>query len=72
MFPPGLTRKTFAIAIVGDTLTEGAETFSVTLSNPINVQIVDNSGIATIRDDESPRIAPTTTLKKRITLPRNP
>jgi hypothetical protein len=51
-FNPGEISKTINIAILQDTLGEGNETFSVTLSNAVNALLVNTSGTATILDDE--------------------
>jgi hypothetical protein len=51
-FAPGETTRVVAVAIQNDALAEGDESFSVTLSNPVNALLVDTSATATIVDDE--------------------
>ena len=46
---------TISVPVIGDTEEEPNETFTVTLSSPMNVMIADESGTGTIRDDDSPR-----------------
>ncbi|HEU4977922.1 MAG TPA: Calx-beta domain-containing protein [Solirubrobacteraceae bacterium] len=53
-FNPGETSKTIDVPVVGDTLVEGDETFSVTLSSPANASIATGTGTATIVDDDAP------------------
>ncbi|MDD1429939.1 hypothetical protein MEO42_02175 [Dolichospermum sp. ST_sed6] len=53
---PGETSKKITVPILGDTLVEGNETFFVNLSNPINANIADTQGIATITNDDFPVI----------------
>jgi Ca2+-binding RTX toxin-like protein len=55
-FAAGETSKTINVAVIGDTLPEANETFSVNLSNASGVSITDSQGIGTILDDE-PRIS---------------
>jgi len=45
---------TISIAIKGDNLAEGTETFQVNLSSPVNATIADNQAIGTIYDNEGP------------------
>jgi len=52
-FPPGQTAITFIVPIIGDTVPEGTEDFSLNLSNPINATIADGQGVATIIDDDA-------------------
>ena len=47
-FQPGETRKTISVTVVDDAQAEGAETFSVTLGNPVNGVITKSRGVATI------------------------
>ena len=53
-FAPGETRKTIQVAIVGDTMFEPDETFTVSLSNPLNATIADGSATGTIQNDDPP------------------
>lgn len=47
-FAPGERRKTVAVAVKSDALSEGPETFSLNLSSPSGVAVADASGVATI------------------------
>ncbi|MGH8245378.1 MAG: Calx-beta domain-containing protein, partial [Gammaproteobacteria bacterium] len=51
-FAPGTTAQNVTIAVIGDSLSEGTETFAVNLSNPVNAAIADGLGIGTIIDDD--------------------
>jgi hypothetical protein len=53
-FAAGETTKTITVNVVGDTVLEPAETFLVTLSNPVNAEIAagGGQGTGTILDDE--------------------
>ncbi|HEX2031687.1 MAG TPA: Calx-beta domain-containing protein [Actinomycetota bacterium] len=51
-FNPGETSKTVTVAVRGDSLAEGDETFFVNLSNPTNATIADGQGVGTILDDD--------------------
>jgi ribosomal protein L35AE/L33A len=51
-FPPGETSQTVTVQVNGDVLDEADETFSVTLSNPVNATIADGIGVGTIIDDD--------------------
>jgi uncharacterized repeat protein (TIGR01451 family) len=51
-FRAGETLKTFNVPIIGDTLLEADETFSVQLSNPVNAAIERGTAFATIVDDD--------------------
>ncbi len=53
-FAPGETSKIVAVTVNGDTDLELNETFFVNLSNPVNATILDNQGIGTITNDDSP------------------
>src|SRR5437764_5937416 len=50
----GCKCATVSISILGDTMTEGTETFAVNLSTPVNATIADAQGIGTIYDNEGP------------------
>jgi hypothetical protein len=52
-FNPGETSKTITVAVLGDTISEGNETFLVNLSNPVNAAIADGQGVGTIIDDDA-------------------
>ncbi|MBV9467853.1 MAG: hypothetical protein JOZ57_01255, partial [Abitibacteriaceae bacterium] len=52
-FSPGTTTRTIAVPIIGDTLNEGNETFTVLLSNPSGGAVISNgSGTGLIVDDD--------------------
>lgn len=52
VFNPGETSKEIPIDVVGDTVSEGDETFTVELSNPSGATIDDPSGTGTITNDD--------------------
>ena len=52
-FAPGNLTKTLTVNIVGDTIKENNETFTVRLSGAVNAAITDTDGIGTILDDDS-------------------
>ncbi len=56
-FAPGVTSRTIAVAVRGDSLDEADENFSVVLSAPTNATIADNTGIVTILDNDGPAIS---------------
>lgn len=62
-FAPGTTAQTIVVPIVGDTVAEGNETFSVSLSRPTNAVIGSTSATGTIRDDDAPRSSVSVALK---------
>jgi Ca2+-binding RTX toxin-like protein len=51
-FQPGVTTQTITAFVNGDTLGECLEDFTVNLSNPTNVTLLDSSGRALITDDD--------------------
>jgi beta-glucanase (GH16 family) len=51
--PAKSTEGSIEITVVGDTLREADETFSVTLSNPKNATISTGVGTATVRNDDT-------------------
>jgi hypothetical protein len=51
-FSAGDTSKTISVAVVGDTVPEPNETFSVDLSLPSGATIADGHGVGTIVDDD--------------------
>lgn len=57
-FNPGETSKTVSVPIVGDNVTEGAETFGVLLTGAVNAAVADGDATVTIVDDDpTPEIA---------------
>lgn len=52
VFAPGTVRTTLAVRVLGDTLTEGDETFLVRLTGAENAELATSEGIGTIRDDD--------------------
>ena len=56
VFAPGETSKTLAVPIVGDTTGEPDETFTLTLSNPVNARLGTAQATGAITsDDPAPR-----------------
>ncbi len=53
-FEQGQTSQTITISIKDDDLYENDETFTVTLSNPMNATIGDGTGVGTILDNDVP------------------
>jgi uncharacterized repeat protein (TIGR01451 family) len=53
-FPPGVTLTNITVQVVGDTLVEDNETFSIGLSNPVNAPLAPGRerAFATIIDDD--------------------
>jgi len=51
-FQAGETVKTLSVPIIGDTLAEDDETFTVQLSNPVNATIQRGTATGTIADDD--------------------
>ncbi|HEX7231369.1 MAG TPA: choice-of-anchor Q domain-containing protein [Candidatus Binatia bacterium] len=53
-FNPGETSKPITVAVIGDTVVEGNETFFVTVTSATNATIAHGQGIGTILDDDGP------------------
>lgn len=51
-FQPGEQAKTIDVLVVGDTIKESHEGFTVLLSDPTNMQLADSRGAGTIRNDD--------------------
>ena len=51
-FAAGETTKEVTVAVRGDTIPEGVETFSITLSSPSGGTVADDTGVGTILDDD--------------------
>ncbi|WP_205666092.1 Calx-beta domain-containing protein [Aquabacter cavernae] len=58
-FAPGETSKTIHVDVMGDTLVEANETFTVTLSDPSGVTIADGVAVGTIVNDDVAPVLPT-------------
>ena len=55
-FAPGVTSQTISVPIIGDTMAEPDETFTVTLSGAVNATIGRATGTGTIRNDDAPAL----------------
>ena len=53
-FTAGQTATRITVAVIGDTVPEPDETFTVTLSNPANATFADAMATGTITDDDDP------------------
>ncbi|MDB6174102.1 MAG: hypothetical protein JWL59_3413 [Chthoniobacteraceae bacterium] len=53
IFAPGETSKTISVEILGDTVSEDFETFSLVLSDPLHAALVSATGTATILNDDT-------------------
>ncbi len=57
-FTPGITTQLLTVQVLGDTLDENDETFTVDLDNLVNASFGDNQGLVTIiDDDDSPNVS---------------
>jgi len=52
-FPKGKTTQTVAVPIIGDTVIEPNESFTLNLSNPVKATLADATGVGTITNDDS-------------------
>ena len=59
-FNPGETLKSVFVLIVGDTAFEATETFTLTLSAPVDATIADGVGVGSILNDDAQSGGPTT------------
>jgi hypothetical protein len=55
--PAGTSSATLTVPVLGDTLDESDETFSLLLSIPVNATILDGLGKGTIQDDDGPLVS---------------
>ena len=55
-FEPGETTATIAVATLTDEMVEGAERFTMELSDPMGALVRDGTGVGTITDDHRDRI----------------
>ena len=53
-FAPGEISKILSVAVLGDTLREGSESFGVNLVAPSNLRLLDGAATGTIRDNDAP------------------
>jgi len=51
-FTPGQTTKTIEIQVLGDSVSENDETFSITLSNPTSASLLRSAAVGTISNDD--------------------
>ncbi len=58
VFAPGQTTKTVAVPILGDTAYEPDETFTLTLSNPVNGTLGTATATGAITNDDAPTASP--------------
>jgi hypothetical protein len=56
-FAPGQTSQTVAVPVVGDTAFEPDETFTLTLSNPVNATLATATATGTITNNDAPTAA---------------
>ena len=61
-FAPGVTTQNIVVPVIGDTLVEGSETFSVTLSAPSNATLGTSAATGTILDDDTAPIVPSISI----------
>jgi len=52
-FTPGTLTQTFTVQIIGDTLAEGDETFSINITDAVNTTSATGSSLGTIDDDDN-------------------
>ena len=52
-FTPGATTRTVSVTVLGDTVIEPTETFTVGLTAPVSATIADGSGLGTIANDDA-------------------
>ena len=58
VFQPGETTRTVTVPILNDRVFEGAETFTLNLSDPVNATVTDPTGLGTILDDGTGIVPP--------------
>jgi len=61
-FAAGQTLRTVSVNVVGDTVVEANETFSVNLTSPVGAVIADSQGIGTIINDDVDVVLPQITI----------
>ncbi len=70
-FLPGQTSKPVSVDVLGDLLDEPNETFSVSLSNPVNTSFGDDVGTGTILDDDETVNTPPVAVDDAATTPED-
>ncbi len=70
-FAPGVTSQMVHVSVVGDTVAESNETFTVTLSNPSGATIADGIATGTIVDDDGTTPTPGGNASVRYTVNDN-
>lgn len=53
-FAPGVTSQSISVPVIGDTVLDGTNDFSIVLSNPVNATIAQGTSLITIVDDDVP------------------
>ncbi|WPB85657.1 Calx-beta domain-containing protein [Sediminicoccus rosea] len=53
-FAPGEVSKVLSVAILGDTLREGTESFALNLTAPTGARLADGAALGSIRDNDAP------------------
>lgn len=71
-FEPGQLSQTIAVTVLGDTLVEPDETFSVTLSQAVNAIVADGQAVGTIQNDDRPPLPSSISLQSFATGLTNP
>jgi hypothetical protein len=56
-FAPGVTSRTIAVTINGDTTIEANETFVVAVTGVVGATVADGSGLGTITNDDLPKMS---------------
>ena len=51
-FNPGVTSQTISVPVIGDSIDEFNESLLVTLTNPVNADLLNNTGAANVIDDD--------------------
>lgn len=54
---PGVVSGGITVSVLGDSIDEVDETFTINLSNPVNVTIAGSQGVGTIDDDDGPSVS---------------
>ena len=52
VFEPGVVRQTVRVSLIGDSVKESQETFSLRLTSAINAKLTVDTAVGTIIDDD--------------------